>query len=80
MDKLEMKQDSLIQTQCFIPVEIDTSVVLHVWESLIFSLVPSDSRNTRSICPMSVFTAIGQTLNRTWYECSSNGFLQILHC
>ena len=27
MDKLEMKQDSLIQTQYFIPVEIDMSVL-----------------------------------------------------
>jgi hypothetical protein len=29
---------------------------------MIFSLVPSDNRNTRSTCPMSVFTGIGQTL------------------
>ena len=28
----------------------------------IFSLVPSDNRNTRSTCPTSVFTGIGQTL------------------
>jgi hypothetical protein len=27
-----------------------------------FSLVPSDNRNTRSTCPTSVFTGIGQTL------------------
>ena len=27
MDKLEMKQDSFIQTQYFIPVEIDMSIV-----------------------------------------------------
>ena len=27
MDKLEMKQDSLIQTQYFIPVERDMSIV-----------------------------------------------------
>ena len=30
--------------------------------NLIFSLVPSDNRNTRSTCPTSVFTGIGQTL------------------
>jgi hypothetical protein len=30
--------------------------------NLIFSLVPSDNRNTRSNCPMSVFTGTGQTL------------------
>ena len=30
--------------------------------NLIFSLIPSDSRNTRSTCPKSVLTGIGQTL------------------
>ena len=30
--------------------------------NLIFSLVPSDNRNTRSTCPKSVSTGIGQTL------------------
>ena len=30
--------------------------------NLIFSLVPSDNRNTRSTCPTSVFTGIGQTI------------------
>ena len=30
--------------------------------NLTFSLVPSDNRNTRSTCPTSVFTGIGQTL------------------
>ena len=30
--------------------------------NLIFSLVPSDNRNTRCTCPMSVFTGIGQML------------------
>jgi hypothetical protein len=30
--------------------------------NLIFSLVPSDNRNTISTCPPSVFTGIGQTL------------------
>ena len=30
--------------------------------NLICSLVPSDNRNTRSTCPTSVFTGIGQTL------------------
>ena len=34
----------------------------NVWNLLIFSLVPSDNRNTRSTCPTSVFTGIGQTL------------------
>ena len=32
------------------------------FENLTFSLVPSDNRNTRSTCPTSVFTGIGQTL------------------
>jgi hypothetical protein len=63
MYKLEIKQGSLIQqTQYFIPVEIDLSVVparLGIW---FFSLVPSDNRNTRSTCLTSVFTGIGQTL------------------
>jgi hypothetical protein len=31
--------------------------------NLTFSLVPSDNRNTRSTCPTSVFTGIGQTLS-----------------
>ena len=42
MEKLEIKQGSFIQqTQYFIPVEIDVPSYRHVWESLIFSLVPS---------------------------------------
>ena len=32
--------------------------------NLIFSLVPSDNRNTRSICPTSVFTGTGQADKR----------------
>ena len=43
-------------------MEIDLSVVparLGIW---FFSLVLSDNRNTRSTCPTSVFTGIGQTL------------------
>jgi len=65
MDKLEIKQVSFIQqTQYFIPEEINDFYRIcpsyrHVWEYLIFSLVPADNRNT---CPMSVFTGIGQTL------------------
>ena len=57
MDKLEIKQGSFIQqTQYFIPVEINDfyricSSYRHVWESLIFSLVPSDNRNIRFTCP-----------------------------
>ena len=50
--------------------------------NLIFSLVPSDNRNTRSTCPMSVFTGIGQTLMSRpapvfWWDlcCSSFHFL-----
>jgi hypothetical protein len=36
---------------------------INIWkESLIFSLVPLDNHNTRSNCPTSVFTGIGQTL------------------
>ena len=57
------KQGSFIQqTQYFIPVEIELSSYRHAWESLIFSLVPSENRNTRSTCLMSVFTGTGQTL------------------
>ena len=60
MDKLEIKQGSFIQqTQYFIPVETDLSVVP---ARLFFSFVPSDNRNTRSTCPTSVFAGIGQTL------------------
>jgi hypothetical protein len=36
--------------------------IVSVSESLIFSLVPSDNRNTRYTCPTSVFTSIGQML------------------
>jgi hypothetical protein len=32
--------------------------------NLIFSLVPSDNRNTRSTCPTSVFTGTGQSDKR----------------
>jgi hypothetical protein len=32
--------------------------------NLIFSFVPSDNRNTRSTCPMSVFTGTGQSDKR----------------
>jgi hypothetical protein len=46
------------QTQYFIPVEIDLSVVPA--RLGIFSLVPSDNRNTRSTCPTPVFTGTGQ--------------------
>jgi hypothetical protein len=63
MDKLEIKQGSFIQhTQYFIPVEIDLSVVPA--RLGIFSLVPSDNRNTRSTCPTSVFTGTGQSDKR----------------
>ena len=59
MDKLEIKQGSFIQqTQYFIPVEIDLSVIPA--RLGISSLVPSDNRNTRSTCPTSVFTGTGQ--------------------
>ena len=65
MDKLEIKQDSFIQqTQYFIPVEIDLSVVPARLGILIFSLVPSDNRNTRSTCPTSVLTGTGQSDKR----------------
>ena len=59
MDKLGIQQ-----TQYFIPVEIDLSVFTCTsrFGNLTFSLVPSDNRNTRSTCPTSVFTGIGQTL------------------
>ena len=62
MDKLEIKQGSFLQTQYFMPVEIDMSVVPARLGIFFFSLVPSDNRNTRSTCPTSVFTGIGQTL------------------
>ena len=67
MDKLEIKQGSFIQqTQNFIPVEIDLSVVparLGISDFFtfdFFTFVPSDNRNTRSTCPTSVFTGTGQ--------------------
>jgi hypothetical protein len=61
MDKLEIKQGSFIQqTQYFIPVEIDLSVVSARLGIRFFH--SSDNRNTRSTCPTSVFTGIGQTL------------------
>jgi hypothetical protein len=45
VDKLEIKQGSFIQqTQYFIPVEIDLSVV----PARLGISVPSDNRNTRS--------------------------------
>ena len=63
MDKLEINQGSFIQqTQYFITVEIDLSVVPARLGISTFSLVPSDNRNTRSTCPTSVFTGNGQTL------------------
>ena len=43
----------------FIQVEIDLSSVPA--RLGIFSLVPSDNRNTRSTCPTSVFTGTGQS-------------------
>ena len=65
MDKLEIKQCSFIQqTQYFIPVEIDVSVVPPRLGITDFSLVPSDNRNTRSTCPTSVFTGTGQSDKR----------------
>jgi hypothetical protein len=65
MDKLEIKQGSFIQqTQYFIPVEIDLSVVTARLGICFFSLVPSDNRNTRSTCPTSVFTGTGQSDKR----------------
>ena len=63
MDQLEIKQGSFIQqTQYFIPVEIDLSFVPA--RLVIFSLVPSDNRNTRSTCPTSVFNGTGQSDKR----------------
>jgi hypothetical protein len=60
MDKLEIKQGSFIQ---------QTSGNIFVrrtgtFGNLIFSLVPSDNRNTRSTCPTSVFTGTGQSDKR----------------
>ena len=63
MDELEIKQGSFIQqTQYFIKVEIDLSSVPA--RLGIFSLVPSDNRNTRSTCPTSVFTGTRQSDKR----------------
>ena len=74
MGKLEIKQGSFIQqTQYFIPMEIDLSVVPA--RLGIFSLVPSDNRNTRSTCPTSVFTGIGQTLMSRPGASMSYGFI-----
>ena len=63
MEKLEIKQGSFIQqTQYFIPVEIDVSVIPA--RLGIFSLVPSHNRNTISTCPTSVFTGTEQSDKR----------------
>ena len=48
--------------QYLIPVEIDFSVVSARLGISDFLTVPSDNCNTRSTCPTSVFTGIGQTL------------------
>ena len=64
MDKLEIKQGSFIQTQYFMPVEMDMSIVPARLGIFFFSLVPSDNRNTRSTCPTSVFTGTGQSDKR----------------
>ena len=66
MDKLEIKQGSFTQqTQNFIPVEIDLSVVpARLGISDFFTFVPSDNRNTRSTCRTSVFTGTGQSDKR----------------
>jgi hypothetical protein len=46
---------------------------------LIFSLVPSDNRNTRSTYPMSVLTGIGQTLmSRPDFACGDFIFQPLL--
>ena len=68
MDKLEIKQGSFIQqTQYFIPVEIDLSVVparLGISDFFTCPVGQSDNRNTRSTCPTSVFTGTGQSDKR----------------
>ena len=66
MDKLEIKQGSFIQqTQYFISVEIDLSIVpARLGISDFFSLVLSDNRHTRSTCPTSVLTGTGQSYKR----------------
>ena len=53
--------------------------------NLIFSLVPSDNRNTRSTCLTSVFTGIGQTLMsrpvNISYSCMcENNYFSIVNC
>jgi hypothetical protein len=61
MDKLEIKQGSFIQqTQYFIPVEIDLSVIPARLGISDFFTCPDYNRNTRSTCPTSVFTGTGQ--------------------
>jgi hypothetical protein len=60
MDKLEIKQDSFIQQTQYSGNRFVRRT--GTFGNLIFSLVPSDNRNTRSTCPTSVFTGIGQTL------------------
>jgi hypothetical protein len=64
MDKLEIKQGSFIQqTQYFIPVEIDLSVVPARLGIRFFHLSRRTS-NTRSTSPTSVFTGTGQSDKR----------------
>jgi hypothetical protein len=45
--------------------------------NLIFSLVPSDNRNTRSTCPMSVFTGTRQSDKRRGLYCRQHFYMPV---
>ena len=66
MDKLEIKHGSFRQQTQEVFYTSGNRFVRRTgtFGNLIFSLVPSDNRNTRSTCPMSVFTGTGQSDKR----------------
>jgi hypothetical protein len=65
MDKLEIKQGSFIQqTQYFIPVEIDLSVVPARLGISDFFHLSHRTTVIQSTCPTSVFTGTGQSDKR----------------
>jgi hypothetical protein len=65
MDKLEIQQGYFITTNPVFYTKGNRFVRrTGMFGNLIFSLVPSDNRNTRSTCPTSVFTGTGQSDKR----------------
>ena len=62
MDKLEIKRLFYTTNTVFYTSGNRFVRRTSTFGNLIFSFVPSDNRKTRSTCPTSVFTGIGQTL------------------